>query len=125
MGKDYDKYTREQVFFDEVLTEQVLEEISHDIADWCINQTGMSYYDLVTFCYDNDKHAWIYALRKKKIRGFIALLLREKRKSDRVKYKNRMDESVGLLVEAQDRYFERNGSDEEIMDRRLEAMEEE
>ena len=93
------------------LSEEEINNWSREIADYCLSQVGYSYYDLKKYVYDNDLYEWIICLRKKKVREFISTLLREKHKSEKVKYKNKYADILIAAGQAEVDFYKRHNFD--------------
>ena len=79
-----------------------------EIVDFIENHVGVSYNDLVTYAYDNDKHDWLEVFRSTNYRRMIAFCLRDKRKSDGVPYTNTLEESLKSRARAKKEYEKRH-----------------
>ena len=56
--------------------------LSSEINNYIESSSGISYYDLLAFAYDNDKLDWIDKLRYSQIKEAVSEYLRNKRQED-------------------------------------------
>ena len=68
-------------------------EVLEEMVNYVLPQKGISYYDLKNYAYENDKQDWIAVLNDRKSRHFLSVLLRSKRREDRVPYNNSFGET--------------------------------
>ena len=79
-----------------------------EILSFLDTHVGVSYNDLVTYAYENDKKDWLAAFRSWKYRKMIAQCAKEKRQIDDVPYTNKLIDSMKSRAKAQKEYEERN-----------------
>lgn len=82
--------------------------VSLEIMDYIFNNKGISYLDLETYAYTNDKHDWLWLLSKKKHRAHFSCLLKSKHRVDNCRYNHIYLESVELKRIAEENYVKRN-----------------
>ena len=73
---------------------------------------NISYYELVAYAYDNDKHEWIWLLKYyRKHRLHIVMLIKCMMRRNRTKYNYSYPEVMELVSDAVTRYRQRNEPD--------------
>lgn len=82
-----------------------------EILDYAEGKKGISYYDLETYAYDNDKDGWIAALKDKKTRQLLALYFQSKRRKDGTPYNNPRHVSMMKALDAKITYEKRHPFD--------------
>ncbi len=85
-----------------------LSEILQEIFEYADNHTGLSYYDLEAYAYENDKDHWIAALKHKQARRMIALYLRSRREQSGKPYTHPMRVSIQKAADAAAAYMRRH-----------------
>ncbi len=73
------------------------------------DQPGVSYYDLKRYAYENEKEDWIECLNTKKYRQFISIFIKDRRKTDGVKYQSKYLDGMISAEEAKIKYLEKKG----------------
>lgn len=94
------------------LSEEEIKLFTGKIIEYCMFQTGYSYYDLKKYIYDNDLYEWIICLKKREIRNLISTLLKDKLRKEKVGYKRDFAKAVTEAEQAAADFYERHNFDE-------------
>ena len=59
----------------------------HEMTVFVLSQTGVSYYEIKKYAFENSKHDWLKALNNKNTRMHISELCKSKSRKDGVPYR--------------------------------------
>ena len=79
----------------------------NEMFQYAKDNPGTSYYDIKLKAYTEESKDWITCLRNKDSRKTLSILLKELRKSTKIKYKNEQTEITYLATVAEINYFQK------------------
>ena len=83
------------------------------ITDWIEESNTFSYYDSLSYAYNNDLHDWIKCLKQKSSKEFLSNYLKSRKQKDKALYNDSSDEAYNRMKEAKEEYIKRNASEEQ------------
>lgn len=88
--------------------ELLIDNCRGEIERICQSENIISYFDLLSYSYNNDKHTWIEVLKDTVFHINISAYLKNKKQSTHQKYQDTCIEAYNRYLQAREEYYKRN-----------------